>query len=264
MYRLLIVTENQNVIDMFASMDGWEAIGFKAPRLRSSVDEAVECMHKHAIDAIAVDQSPTVEGINAYLDQNYPDMPIFPIEETVEKQWETVRDMFGLLSRLNADDSNDIYDPAYRLAKQRDRWMKKLLSGMIPTVDEIGKQMRMYRCEEQMDVPCMLARLSLQAGDSFLAERWHYGSERLEIALRNFFGTRHDHMLLHVAVISQEEVRVLCYPTEVNDGLSENATYDYIQETVDQIDHYLGLPMKVLDVRRVPGIRTFATELYQD
>ena len=76
MYRLLIVTENQGVKDMFTSMDGWEAVGFKVPRLRSSVDDAVECMHKHAIDAIAADQSLAVQGMNAYLDREYPNLPI--------------------------------------------------------------------------------------------------------------------------------------------------------------------------------------------
>lgn len=245
---------------MFTSMDGWEAVGFKVPRLRSSVDDAVECMHKHAIDAIAADQSLAVQGMNAYLDREYPNLPIFAIEENADKQWKTIREISGLLSRLNADDSNDAYDQAYRLSKQRDFWMKKLLSGMVPSVDEIRRGMRLYRCMERIDVPCMLARLSLQSGDSFLVERWHYGSERLETALRNFFGTKHDHMLLHVAVISQEEARVLCYPTEIADGLSENATYDYIQETVDQIDHYIGLSMKVIDVRRIAGLSSFAAD----
>ena len=66
-------------------------------------------------------------------------------------------------------------------------------------------------------------------------------------------------MLMHVAVISQEEVRVLCYPT-CSEGISENTAFDYVQETLEQIDHYLGLRMKVLEVRRVPGLLAFAAE----
>ena len=43
MYRLLIVTTNQATKDMLASMEGWEALGVKPPRVRETVEDAVEC-----------------------------------------------------------------------------------------------------------------------------------------------------------------------------------------------------------------------------
>ena len=33
-----------------------------------------------------------------------------------------------------------------------------------------------------------------------------------------------------------------------------------VQETAEQIDHYLGLNMKLLDVRRLPGLMAFVAE----
>ena len=65
-------------------------------------------------------------------------------------------------------------------------------------------------------------------------------------------------MVMHVAVVSPEEVRVLCYPENEAEGISENIAFTYIQETVDQIDKYLGLTMRLLDVRRVEGLQVFA------
>ena len=65
--------------------------------------------------------------------------------------------------------------------------------------------------------------------DVFLTERWHYGGERLETALRNFFGREHGHMLLRVAVVSPQEVRVLCYPRDEREGLSESQFYTWRQ-----------------------------------
>lgn len=260
MYRLLIVTGNQNVKDMFAAMEGWETMGFKPPRLRESMDEAVECMHKHHIDAIALDEGLAFDGLRAYLDEQYPNLPIFSIETSSKKQLETIREVSSLLTRLRADDSNDEYDDAYRFGRQREHWMKKVLSGMIASAEDMRKQLCLYRCTEKMDVPCVLARIALPQDDRFMEDRWHYGSERLEVALRNFFGSAHDHMILHVAVVSPQEVRVLCYPESETDGLSENAAYEYIQGTVEQIAHYLGLEMKVLDVRRVPGLGVFAMD----
>lgn len=260
MYRLLIVTDDQNVRDMFASMEGWEALGFKPPRLRDTVEEAMECMRRHTIDAIAVKPSPAYDELLAYLNDQRRDMPVFQIEHTAEEQLRTVREVYSLLTRIHADDSNDDYDPVRMLEQQRERWMRKVIGGLIPSLDMLERQRIMYRCLEKLDVPCVLARLELPTDDDFLSERWHYGSERLEVALRNFFGREHDHMLMHVAVISQEEVRILCYPLNEEDGLSENAAYDYVQETVEQIAGYLGLEMKVTDVRRIAGLKAFAAE----
>ena len=87
-----------------------------------------------------------------------------------------------------------------------------------------------------------------------MSERWHYGSDRLETALRNFFGSGHSHMLMHVAVVSPEEVRVLCYPASPEFGVSENIAYDYMHETVEQIENYLGLHMNIVSVHRISGI----------
>lgn len=260
MYRLLIVTDDPNVQNMFTAMQGWEAMGIKPPRLRSTVEEAVECMHKHHIDAIAVDASPAFETLYAYLDEHYPDMPIFTIEADADAQLQTVREVYRLLTRLGADDSNDEYDDAHKLEVLRERWLHKVVSGMIPTESVLERELKLYRCTERANVPCVLARLSLPTDDTFLAERWHYGSERLETALGNFFGREREHMLLHIAVVSQQEVRVLCYPLCAQEGVRESVVRDVILETVEQIENYLGLALQVLDVRRLDGLAAFTAE----
>ena len=259
MYRLLIVSENQNTRDMIAGMEGWEALGYRRPRICSSAQEAVESLERYHTDAIAMDHSPAFDGLFAYLEQSHPNKPIFELAASPDAQKTILQELSGLLNRLRADDTNDAYDEAYRLQQQRERWIKKVMGGMVATEAEMRRQQRLYRCKEQLGVPCVLARLALPQEDSFLSVRWHYGSERLETALRNFFGYEHDRMLMHVAVISQEEVRVLCYPV-TGEGVSENSAFDYVQETLEQIDHYLGLRMSVLEVRRVPGLLAFAAE----
>lgn len=260
MYRLLIVTEDRSVWDMFAGMDGWEAMGLKTPRLRSTVDEAIECMHKHHIDAIALDGTDALAPLETYLDESYPNMPIFQIERTPEKQLETIREVCRMLSQLYADDSNDNYDTANSFEQVRNRWIRKALSGMVASTEEFRRAMRLYRCHEQPDTPCVLAQLSLPSDDAFMTNRWHYGSDRLETALRNFFGAGHDQMLLHVAVVSPEEVRVLCYPQAPEEGITESVAADYIRETVEQIERYLGLRMSVISLRRVPGVESLAAD----
>ena len=204
------------------------------------------------------------EGVCAnlldYLDEHAPDTPLFEIGGSAEEQLATVREVASLLTRLHADDSNDEYDLTDRMEKLRAHWLRKVVRGMERTPEDIRRGLRLYRCGERADVPCILGRLAMPADDGFLTERWHYGGQRLEVALRNFFGHEHGHMLFHVAVVSQEEVRVLCYPRDAGEGLSENEAFEYIQETAEQIEKYLGLSMKVLEVRRIPGLAAFAAE----
>lgn len=258
MYRLLIVTHDPKKVEMLSAMTGWEKLGFRKPVLCQSVQEAMESLSTRHTDAFAVEETPDFEALYACLNEKYPNKPLCAVADTQEEQRMVVQELYRLLNRLNADDSNDEYDESYRLQQERERWLKKVISGMGPSVQEMSRQLKLYRCRECMDVPCVLARLEMTDEDGFLSNRWHYGGERLEQALRNFFGYEHDHMLMHVAVASPEEVRVLCYPACVEEGISENAAFDYVQETLEQVEHYLGLRMKVLEVSRVPGLQAFA------
>lgn len=260
MYRLLIVTEDPNAIDMLQTMEGWEKLGFRPPCICTAAQEAMESLSARHVDAIAVDAVPAFDELYAYLDENYPTKPLCQVAKDETAQRKVIQELYSLLTRLNADDTNDEYDDAYKLQQQRERWLKKVIGGMVSTGEEMQRQLRLYRCSERLDVPCVLARLEIPDDDRFISERWHYGSERLEQALRNFFGYQHDHMQMHVAVVSQEEVRVLCYPANLEMGVSENAAFEYVQETLEQVDHYLGLRMKVMEVRRVPGLLAFAAE----
>ena len=260
MYRLLIVTEDQNAIDMLNAMEGWEKLGFRAPWICKTAEEAREKLSNHCVDAIAVNAVPVFDELHAYLDEHYPTTPLCQIAGTQEEQRQVVQELYRLLTRLSADDTNDEYDDAYKLQQQRESWLKKVIGGLVATETEMKRQARLYRCREKLDVPCVLARLEMSDDDNFISERWHYGRERLEQALRNFFGYEQNHMLMHVAVVSQQEVRVLCYPASQDMGVSENAAFEYVQETLEQVDHYLGLQMKVLEVRRVPGLLAFAAE----
>ncbi len=262
-YRLLIVTKDARAEEMVTSMEGFEAMGYKPPRLRHTVDEAIECMHKHHIDAIAVDEDPAFAPLMDYLKKQHTTLPIFQIAGSAEQQRLILKEVHQLLSQLHSDDSNDDYDEAYQFNLVRERWMRKLISGMEATKENILSHLTLYRCMESPLAPCLFARLSVPSGDSFLADRWHYGSERLEMALRNFFGDEHDRMTLHIAVVSPEEVRVLACPkpeyTDHEDFTAEKLL-GYIDETIEQIEHYLGLSMSIIDIRAMENLAAFAAE----
>ena len=261
MYRLLIVTETQSVTEMLTAMQGWEKLGFKPPRLHNSAQEALECLDKHHIDAIAVEPSPVFDGLIAQLDERYPDMPMFQIASGEDEQRVILQELCSLLARVNADDSDDAYDAAYQMQIQRERWLKKLIGGMLADENQLRRQRQLYRFHAQPDTPCLLARLAMSDEDGFMSVRWHYGSDRLETALRNFFGRGYSHMLMHVAVVSPEEVRILCYPENADFDVSENIAYDYMRETLEQIENYLGLHMDIVEVCRLSGLTELCSGL---
>ena len=142
MYRLLIVTEKQSVRDMFEGMSGWEVMGFKQPRLRATTEEAIACMEKHHIDAIAMDPGEAFADLNAHVEQNCPTMLRFEVEENPEEQLKTIRLLDRLLNQIRADHSNDLYDENNALQYTRDRQLKAVLSGLVPTRKELNARLR--------------------------------------------------------------------------------------------------------------------------
>jgi hypothetical protein len=261
-YRLLIVTRDKRVEQMFSSMQGWENMGFKQPRLRATVADALECMQKHHIDAIAIDNEPDYTELEQWLDVQAPDMPIFSIAPNADKQLEIVREVELLLNQIHSDDSNDDKNEGYYFKMARERWQKRLLSGLAPSAEYIFEHERMYRCVDDPQKPCVYARMSIPEGDSFITSRWHYGSERLGTALKNFFGETFEQHPILLAVVSPEEVRVAVCPRRGGDEreLSLPRAQKYIEETVEQIQNYLGLTLTVSELHMQNGLADFAAE----
>ena len=265
MYRLLIISNDAKVEAMFTAMHGWETMGFRVPRLRKTAEEAIACMEKHHTHAIAVDSDPSLMSIYAYLDEHYPAVPIFQIEDDASKQFATIKDVYRLLQQIHADDSNDDYDENYYFKQAQERWMKQLMAGMVPSAKQVVTYHRMLRCKEELCGRCLYVKLEVPAGDEFLLGRWRYGSERLEIALRNFFGEEREHMTLHLAVLSPEEVRVLVCPKakEEKVELAADRLTAFIEETIEQIKNYLGLSMNIVSAWQMDGLTAFAADRQQ-
>ena len=257
MYRLLIITDSAAEKERIANMTGWETMGFKPPHIRENEQDMQECMKKHAIDAMAIDASPAFDGVRQAVDRDFPYLPLFQLAPDNETQMRYIRELGRLLGRLNADDSDDPNDAVARLNQYRERWMKRLISGMVTGPDEVQRLLQLYRFRENADQPCLLYRLNIPEDDVFLSERWHYGGERLETALRNFYGISHDHMLFHIGLVSPQEIRIAVVSDRGGELNMEKAT-DYIRATADGIRHYLGLPLDLQSCDSVPHLRDFA------
>lgn len=261
MYRLLIATRQPKTKALIADLKDWESFGFKPPHLRENAAEAEDCMNKHAIDAIAIDYDSEWKPFLDLLNTTYSDLPLFPIESSQEKQYAVLRDLSHLLARIKADDTNDQRDLSYMMHQQRARWMRRLISGMEHSADDIRRKMLLHRCTMLPDDPCVIACLYINKDDAFINERWHYGQDRLEMALSNFFGYHHAGLAITVTVVSQEEVRVLFCPEQSTGQLDETDIARYVKETIEQIEHYLGLSLHLREIRSLNHITDFAVTM---
>ena len=260
MYRLLIVTKSPTIEKIFTQTDGWETMGFKTPRIRKTLEDAVACMGNHHIDAIGIDEG--FADLEQWMDQNQPHIPIFKLVDDKDQQLAGIREVEILLNQIHTDDSNDDYDEVSNFALARERWIKYLLSRLAPTKKEILKQQRLYRCSDDPQKPCVFAKISIPEGDMFITERWHYGSERLGTALKNFFGQEYEQMNIHIAVVSPEEIRIVFspHPEKEETITSVDDARAYIEETIERIQHYLGMTMNLTEIRMLDGLVDFAAD----
>ncbi|NMD38355.1 MAG: hypothetical protein GYA87_06735, partial [Christensenellaceae bacterium] len=112
-----------------------------------------------------------------------------------------------------------------------------------------------------IDKPCVLVDINIPFGEQYLMNEWHYGSERLEVALRNFFGYKACGANVIVAVTSQNTARLLIAQNINSDEKCSNAITtlskdikDYINETLENIEHYLGLKLEVVKIESLPNL----------
>lgn len=92
----------------------------------------------------------------------------------------------------------------------RHDFFRALLFRQIGTKEEVVQHMRLLRSRMDPNAPCVLVDLNLPDGTEYLSGRWHYGTDRLEVALRNFFGAEFHGMRMVAAVVAPDHVRLLC------------------------------------------------------
>ncbi len=266
MYKLLLATDQHDIQNMFSEITEWENRGFRMPRTVSSAQEAIACLEKHHVDAIAFRLSAQEESkLYQKLKQSYPDLPIFRLGRNATEQMAILNELKVLLNRTHADFANEDYGIADMMKLCRNDFMRALLSGSISDSRDILSKIRLLRFGIDVDKPCVLLEMDLPQGDEYLAGRWHYGSERLEVALRNFFGTVVDDLFFSVAVVTPQLIRLLACPLEGH-GESEGEesltgmVEDHVIEAIEQIREYLALEVRLNCTRVLKNITALAVQ----
>ena len=266
MYKLLLVSDRQDVLDAFDQIKNWEMLGFRAPHIRHDFAGAMESLQKHHADGIAIAvQLAEEEKLLHYLDEEYPMVSLFPAATQPDEVKRYLSELGILLNRTHADFSNDSIGEAEMLQYCRHEFFRKLLDGKISCEAEMLRNLRLLRSRMDPTKPCIVVELAQPEGADQLTGRWHYVNERLEVALRNFFGKELEGWRILPMVLPEERIQMLCCPLTDNDGaaVGDSMTAMVTNHTAESIAHvkqYLGLELSISGIRVLPCLAALCSD----
>ena len=144
MYKLLLVSDQEDVLDAFAQIKNWELLGFKQPHIRHDYEGTIDSLAKHHADGICIAVNPDQEElILKYLQQNFPNVSIFEAGHTEEEVLRYLSELKILLNRIHADFYNERTNTRDILQMCRHEFFRKVINGKIKSSIDLHRNMRL-------------------------------------------------------------------------------------------------------------------------
>ncbi|MBR6954058.1 MAG: hypothetical protein IKH77_03320 [Clostridia bacterium] len=255
MYKLLLVTDKPEVRAAFDAVTDWERLGFKQPRTAASADEATDSLTHHHADAVAI-ALPAEEEKKLLSAMECPHWHLRPVLDAADTKEQVLKDMVELellLSRTHADYSNDPYSEETMMQLARHEFFRRVISGKTRSPERIRRYLRLLRSRMDPTRPCVLLRLAIPDDDGYLSAHWHYGADRLEVAMRNIFGAELSGMRLLVSVLDSEEIYLLACPMLEHEapeaGEMERIVVEHATWACQHVREYLDMELEIDSVR---------------
>ena len=248
MYKLLLVSDKEEVRSLYAGFSGWENLGFERPAIAASAQEGIELLSRSRFDAVSSLLSIS-EGKQffAYLSRR-PEM----------LGMETARDEARLRREISSARRTLSSRDAARQTKQVDdltralqgEFFCDLLRGAPYDEKRIDERIQLLKMESIDPArPAAMSSFRLPQGDYFLAEVWRYGRERLENALKNIFENGDSRMSFVLLIINPHHMRLIGVPRE---EMSEQEVYNQMAMHLSRCQASLAQYFELtLDIKRV-------------
>lgn len=262
MYKLLLVTDREDVKEAFAGIQDMNRLMFDPVVLAKNVEEAETFLRKPGADAIAIDlENQDSATLYRLMDEKYPYMPIM----RTHRRGDGLRNELGMLrdvlDQLLGDFSDYDSTPPMTQARLQSEALHKLLEERIASRNELRSRLLFARSAINTLRPSLLFEFELPDGIDFLENRWSHGFERLDLALKaNFFGQIPGPLQYTSALLSPMRLRVLaCMTEDVTDQqldvLSAHAQ-QLVLGTAAQIKIYMDLDLVCTQFRVLPRLET--------
>lgn len=265
MYKLLLTTDDPAVRDAFEAVQ-WEALGYRQPRIVSTVEEAVESLKAYHADAVAIALPADEDGrLCEVLMTDYPDLPIMAPSKKSGHVERYALELRKVLNRINADMSNTAFTTAEQLQVCRHEFFRALMDQRISDKKSVRRLLRLLRSKMDAEKPCVVAELSMPADSDFLRGRWQYGTERLELALRNIFGVEVEGLRILSCVLPGERIVLLGCPMLFHEILAEGVSMTgvitaHVHDCIDHVGEFMGLDLTISSIRILPALTAMARE----
>ncbi|MDO5299002.1 MAG: hypothetical protein Q4F18_06200 [Clostridia bacterium] len=260
MYKLLLVSDKEEVRTLYEGFSEWENLGFERPAVAADANEGIDLLGKERFDAVSwllsVSEGKRFFG---YLSRR-PEM----------LGMETARDEARLRREISSARRTLSSRDAARQTKQVDdltramqgEFFCDLLRGAAYDSAKIQERMRSLRMMEvRPERPLATASFRLPQGDYFLSEVWRYGRERLENALKNIFESGDPHMHFVLLIINPHHMRLIGLPRQ---DMSGDEVYDRMVMHLDRcqaaLEEYFELTLNIKRVIRYDNLYELGKE----
>ena len=261
MYKLLLVSDQEEVLNAFAAINNWELLGFKQPHIRHDFEGTKDSLAKHHADGISIAVAPEEEEkILAYLQEYFPNVSIFEAGRTEQEILRYLSELKILLNRINADYYNGGYQKSDNILQLcRHEFFRKVVNGKVMSSEDLHRNMRLLRSRMDADRPCLVIEIEQSAPNDKLEGRWHYGQDQLENALRTSFSK--DLNGIHILPTIHPDGRILVLACPLH-GVDTDMTVDTMtamltKHTADSIAHmkeFHGLDLHITGIRVYPAL----------
>ena len=136
----------------------------------------------------------------------------------------------------------------------RHDYFRTLLMGEVHDADAMTRHLRLLRSRMDPERSCVLLELGHPEDDGYLALHWHYGADRLEVAMRNFFHAELAGMRILVSVLPDERLYLLACPMVGMEAPADpeqllRLVREHAEENIDDVREYLRIDLRVTSAR---------------
>lgn len=213
MYKLLLVSDKEEIRTLYRGYSEWENLGFEQTTIAENAQKGIELLSRNRFDAISCLLSVN-EGKKffAYLSKR-PEMLGMETARDEERLRKEISAARRTLSARDASRQNKMVDD-YTRALQGE-FLCDLLRGAAYDRTKIDERMQALKTMP-LDAhrPVATSSFRLPQGDYFLSEVWRYGRDRLENALKNIFENGNENMTFVLLIINPHHMRLIALPRE--------------------------------------------------
>ncbi len=251
MYKLLLVSDREDVLNAFGEVGNWERLGFKAPHIRHDFEGAKESLGKHHADgiSIAIEQEEE-DKLILYLREKFPYLPVFKAGITREEVVRYLHELKTVLNRLRADFSSDNFSEKEVMLECRHDMLRHLVSGEMKDEEKMCRLMLLLRSRMDGDRPCILIEMKEVGGRDMLEGRWHDSYQLLERTLYKSFARDINGYHILPLVTEKGRIFVLAGPLHGQESSGDMSSITPIIKTctedgIQHVKRYEGLSLQV-------------------